>query len=142
MQPKKQFVRSAHRTQWLRPSDPSTRGNGALDALSAPITGLISGPSGSAHRTPLDSYQMGPGPGLAGALVQLCGRGLLTCTRGKPGRDGARYALPWLPLDDPQSYSARVRRLHAKNMKRFAAVPTRLVPDQAEEKRVPNEKSL
>ncbi|WP_206609473.1 hypothetical protein, partial [Thiohalobacter thiocyanaticus] len=41
----------------------------------------------------------------ADALVELCDRGLLTCTRGRPGEAGATYAVAWLPLDDPESYS-------------------------------------
>lgn len=55
------------------------------------------------------------------ALIELYARGLLTCTSGKPGEDGATYALAWLPLDDPERYSAEVRERHAENMLRFSA---------------------
>jgi hypothetical protein len=56
---------------------------------------------------------------LRAALIELCERGLLTCTRGEPGSDGATYALAWLPLDDPEQYSETVREQHAENMKKF-----------------------
>ena len=58
---------------------------------------------------------------LHGALVELCEWGLLTCTRGEPGSDGATYALAWLPLDSPEDYSQAVRDRHAKNMRRLNA---------------------
>ena len=54
---------------------------------------------------------------LQGALVELCECGLLTCTRGDPGSDGATYALTWLPLDNPQDYSQAVRDRHTENMR-------------------------
>lgn len=54
------------------------------------------------------------------AVRDLCARGLLTCTCGEPGEDGATYALAWLPLDDPESYPPEVRERHAENMRRFA----------------------
>ena len=57
---------------------------------------------------------------LQGALVELCECGLLTCTRGEPGSDGATYALAWLPLDNPEDYSQAVRDQHAENMRRLA----------------------
>ena len=53
------------------------------------------------------------------ALQELCARGLLTCTRGVPGELSATHALAWLPLDDPERYSAEVRERHAKNMARL-----------------------
>lgn len=56
---------------------------------------------------------------LRAALVELCERGLLTCTRGEPGSDDATYAVAWLPLDDPEQYSEAVREQHAENMKKF-----------------------
>jgi hypothetical protein len=58
---------------------------------------------------------------LQGALVELCERGLLTCTRGEPGSNGATYALTWLPLDNPEDYSQAVRDQHAENMRRLNA---------------------
>lgn len=54
------------------------------------------------------------------AMAKLCGHGLLTCTRGRPGDDDATYALAWLPLDDPERYPEEVRKLHARNMARLA----------------------
>lgn len=53
------------------------------------------------------------------ALVDLCARGLLTCTRGEPGDDDASYAVAWLPLDEPDKYSREVRDRHHENMRRF-----------------------
>lgn len=58
---------------------------------------------------------------LQGALVELCERGLLTCTRGEPGSNGATYALTWLPLNNPEDYSQAVRDQHAENMRRLNA---------------------
>lgn len=55
------------------------------------------------------------------ALRELCARGLLTCTRGEPGADGATYALAWLPLDDAAAYPPTVRRLHERNRQRLDA---------------------
>lgn len=54
------------------------------------------------------------------AVRDLCERGLLTCTRGEPGDDGATYALGWLPLDEPERYPVSVRERHAGNMRRLA----------------------
>ena len=56
---------------------------------------------------------------LQGSLVELCERGLLTCTRGEPGSNDATYALAWLPLDNPEDYSQVVRDRHAENMRRL-----------------------
>jgi hypothetical protein len=56
---------------------------------------------------------------LRAALVELCERGLLTCTRGEPGMEGATYAIAWLPLDDPEQFSDEVREKHAANMAKF-----------------------
>lgn len=53
------------------------------------------------------------------ALAELCERGLLTCTTGRPGEEGATYALAWLPLDNPDQYPAEVQDRHARNMKRL-----------------------
>lgn len=53
------------------------------------------------------------------AVVELCERGLLTCTRGQPGEDGATYAVAWLPLDHPDHFPADVRDRHAQNMRRL-----------------------
>lgn len=53
------------------------------------------------------------------AMQTLCDRGLLTCTRGRPGDDNATYALAWLPLDDGDSYPAEVREHHHRNMLRL-----------------------
>ncbi len=66
------------------------------------------------------------GPEMAGGqfssedLVELCDRGLLTCTRGNPGEYGATYALAWLPLDNPEQYSNEVRERHSANMETFS----------------------
>lgn len=65
------------------------------------------------------------GPEMAGGqfspedIVELCDRGLLTCTRGSPGEDGATYAVAWLPLDNPDLFSDEVRERHNANMERF-----------------------
>lgn len=53
------------------------------------------------------------------ALVELCSRGLLTCTTGEPGADGATYAVAWLPLDNATNYPPEVRERHARNLARF-----------------------
>ncbi len=64
--------------------------------------------------------QLGMSPNeLRAAITQLCDRGLLTCTRGKPGDDGATYALAWLPLDEPESYPAEILRRHEQNMRKL-----------------------
>lgn len=108
----------------VRPPDPKAPATGpaakptaAQIVPMAPPTGPISRLLGSAHRTPLDSNQMDPG--LSEALVELCERGLLTCTSGRPGAANASYGLGWLPLDDAESFPEGVRRLHAQNMRRL-----------------------
>lgn len=53
------------------------------------------------------------------AMAELCERGLVTCTHGRPGDDDATYALTWLPLADPESFPEHVRRRHAENMLRL-----------------------
>lgn len=50
------------------------------------------------------------------AMTDLCERGLITCTHGRPGDDDATYALAWIPLDNPENYSPHIRELHAQNM--------------------------
>jgi len=50
-------------------------------------------------------------------LIELCRRGVITCTRGNPGDDDATYALGWLPLDNPERYADAVREQHARNMR-------------------------
>jgi hypothetical protein len=52
-------------------------------------------------------------------MQTLCERGLLTCTRGRPGDDDATYALGWLPLDDADTYPEEIRHRHSKNMLRL-----------------------
>lgn len=54
------------------------------------------------------------------ALLELCDRGLITCTSGAPGEPDATYALAWLALDDPRRYPAEVRCRHTENMRRFS----------------------
>ena len=49
-------------------------------------------------------------------MAELCERGLLTCTHGRPGDDDATYALGWLPLADPAQFPAGIRERHAANM--------------------------
>ncbi|MGK2926495.1 MAG: hypothetical protein ACSLE2_12840 [Lysobacterales bacterium] len=58
------------------------------------------------------------------ALIELCARGLLTCTRGKPGAEDATYALAWHPLDNPEQFEQEVRDRHADNMRRLGFLPT------------------
>ena len=53
------------------------------------------------------------------AVVELCERGLLTCTRGDPGDDDATYAIAWAPLDHAEAYPEEVRDRHADNMGRL-----------------------
>jgi hypothetical protein len=53
------------------------------------------------------------------AVKECCDSGLVTCTRGEPGQDGATYALAWLPLDNPESFPAEVQQRHAANMVRL-----------------------
>jgi hypothetical protein len=55
------------------------------------------------------------------SMTELCEKGMLTCTRGNPGEDGAQYALAWMPLDHPENFSAEVREQHAANMLRIAS---------------------
>ena len=52
---------------------------------------------------------------LRDAAIELCKRGLLTCTSGRPGEADATYALAWLPLDNAEAFSPTVRELHAEN---------------------------
>lgn len=54
---------------------------------------------------------------LRAGLAELCRRGLLTCTRGRPGEIGATYALAWLPLDEADRHPTEVRQRHAANMR-------------------------
>lgn len=54
---------------------------------------------------------------LQAVLMDLCERGLLTCTRGRPGEAKAQYALAWEPLDRPERYSPEVKQRHQSNMK-------------------------
>lgn len=61
---------------------------------------------------------------LQAATIELCDAGLLTCTRGKPGEANAKYALAWLPLDNPEQFSEEVRAKHAENMRRCSADTT------------------
>lgn len=56
---------------------------------------------------------------LRAAAVDLCERGLLTCTRGQPGEEKATYAVAWAPLDCPESFPLEVRHRHEENMRRF-----------------------
>lgn len=53
------------------------------------------------------------------AVTELCERGLITCTRGRPGDADARYAVAWLPLDHPERFPQSVRDKHAANMRTF-----------------------
>lgn len=53
------------------------------------------------------------------SVKECCERGLITCTRGEPGTEGATYALAWLPLDNPESFPPEVRERHAANMVRL-----------------------
>jgi hypothetical protein len=62
---------------------------------------------------------------LRSALVELCRRGLLTCTRGRPGEDGATYALAWLPLDRPEDYPLEVRARHDANRRALTGEESR-----------------
>ena len=52
-------------------------------------------------------------------MAELCERGLLTCTHGRPGEDDARYAFGWLPLDRADQFPAEVRERHRINMLRL-----------------------
>lgn len=60
------------------------------------------------------------GAEMRSALIELCRRGLVTCTQGEPGEEGSTYAVAWLPLDNPDRYSQAVRQHHRRNMERFA----------------------
>lgn len=72
----------------------------------------------------MDSLRsMTSGGDLGEALRELCRRGLLTCTSGVPGETGATYALGWVPLNDPDSYSQEVRRRHSRNMRALGVRP-------------------
>jgi hypothetical protein len=82
--------------------------------LRALIAGAVDQKSGAA----LDDAEF------KAAVIELCERGLLTCTRGRPGDDGAAYALAWLPLDNPDDYPADVRRQHAENLRKFTTEET------------------
>lgn len=50
------------------------------------------------------------------AIHELINRGLITCTSGTAGEDGATYALAWLPLDNPNQFPEFIRRIHADRM--------------------------
>lgn len=58
------------------------------------------------------------------SLVELCERGLLTCTSGNPGEASATYAVAWLPLDVPERYPSEVCKRHARNMEKFGRQTT------------------
>ena len=55
------------------------------------------------------------------AIVELCESGLLTCTRGQPGENGATYALGWIPLSNPEDFAIEIRIRHAQNMLKVTA---------------------
>jgi hypothetical protein len=77
---------------------------------------------GMAMISPSELFRM-PDDELRAAAVELCARGLLTCTKGRPGEPAAEYALAWLPLDEPESYPEVIRERHAANMRRFTSQP-------------------
>lgn len=58
------------------------------------------------------------GGDLDAAAIDCCAAGIVTCTSGTPGHPGAKYALAWLPLDNPENFPAEVRERHAANMRR------------------------
>ena len=55
------------------------------------------------------------------AIVELCESGLLTCTRGRPGENGATYALGWIPLSNPEDFAIEIRIRHAQNMRKVTS---------------------
>ena len=69
------------------------------------------------NRDPLTDLPPLANSELRESLRELCRRGLLTCTRGRPGDANATYALAWLPLDGPEQYPLKVRERHARNMR-------------------------
>lgn len=71
------------------------------------------------HADPLAAVARMPLAQRRRALIELCGHGLITCTRGSPGDTDATYALGWKPLDDADRYTEDVRRRHAENMLRL-----------------------
>ena len=56
---------------------------------------------------------------LQDSIVDLCKRGLLSCTRGKLGEPNTTYALGWLPLDRPETFTETVQLRHKENMRRL-----------------------
>jgi len=65
----------------------------------------------------IEAYDMG--------AVECCDASLVTCTTGVPGLPGATYAIAWLPLQNPESFTPEVRERHAANMLRFVHVSGR-----------------
>jgi hypothetical protein len=53
------------------------------------------------------------------ACLDLCERGLLTCMKGEPGADDARYAMTHLPLDNPERHSPAALERYAANRKKL-----------------------
>lgn len=56
------------------------------------------------------------------AMEEACAGGFLTLTGGVVGEDDATYAISWIPLNDPESFSEEVRAKHAANMSKILAM--------------------
>lgn len=54
------------------------------------------------------------------ATKEACDAGFLTCTSGEIGADDATYALGWLPLNHPETFSEEVRQRHDENLAKWA----------------------
>jgi len=86
----------------------------SINALSAYLLDLT---MGVCMGFELEISELAGGRALKNAAIELCEAGLLTCTHGKPGDENARYALGWLPLDNPNQYSDEVQARHTENMR-------------------------
>jgi hypothetical protein len=53
------------------------------------------------------------------AAMELCSRGLLTCTSGRPGDKDATYALAWRSLDKSEQFATEIRAQHEENMRQI-----------------------
>lgn len=53
------------------------------------------------------------------ACRDLCDRGLITCMKGQPGADDARYALTHLPIDHPERHTSEALARYAANRRKL-----------------------
>jgi hypothetical protein len=56
------------------------------------------------------------------ARKEACDAGFITLTSGSIEDDNATFALAWLPLDSPDTFTQEVRDRHEANMRKIGAI--------------------